>query len=33
MARRRFKLEEIVTVLRQPGSLHGRDMTMADAVR
>ena len=34
MARRRFRPEEIATVLRQArGGLHGRGMAMADAVR
>ena len=33
MARRRFRPEEIATVLRQARGLHGRGMAMADAVR
>ena len=33
MARRRFKPEEVVTVLRQAGGLHGQGVTMADAAR
>ena len=33
MARKRYKPEEIVTLLRQAEVLHGRGMTMADAIR
>ena len=33
MARKRYKPEEIVGLLRQVVVLHGQDMSMADAIR
>ena len=33
MARKRYKPEEIVSLLRQAEVLHGQDMSMADAIR
>ena len=33
MARKRYKPEEIVILLRQAEVLHGQGMTMADAIR
>ena len=33
MARKRYKPEEIVSLLRQAEVLHGQGMTMADAIR
>ena len=33
MARKRYKAEEIVSLLRQAEVLHGQSMSMADAIR
>ena len=33
MARKRYKAEEIVSLLRQAEVLHGQGMSMADAIR
>ena len=33
MARKRYKPEEIVSLLRQPEVLHGQGVSMADAIR
>ena len=33
MARKRYKPEEIVSILRQAEVLHGQGMSMADAIR